>query len=54
MATYPELLEKSYFVRELLQSVAVQIQDLEASPEIGETAAAAQRYEFVVLKRLID
>jgi hypothetical protein len=47
--TYPQLLKKSYFFRQLFEQVVVQIEDLKASAEISEAATAVQSDQFVVL-----
>ena len=49
LPSYPELLQEPYFLRELLESIVVQIQDLEASAEVSEAATAVESDQLVVL-----
>ena len=49
LSSYPELLQEPDFLRELLESIVVQIQDLEASAEVSEAATAVESDQLVVL-----
>ena len=51
LSSYPELLQEPDFLWELLESIVVQIQDLEASAEVSEAATAVESDQLVVLRQ---